>query len=59
MAETSNIVGGKATVMMSGGGKTCDISPPVLVTDKIDALGYEGFHLQTNDGGMQVLLSVN
>jgi CheY-specific phosphatase CheX len=59
MAETSNIVGGKATVMMSSGGKTCDISTPILMTDRIDALGYEGFHLQTPEGGMQVLLSVN
>jgi hemerythrin-like metal-binding protein len=59
MAETSNIIGGKATVMMSGGGKTCDISTPAPVTDKVDALGFEGFHLQTKDGGMQVLLSID
>jgi hemerythrin-like metal-binding protein len=59
MAETSNIIGGKATVTMSGGGKICDISPPVLMeADKIDALGFEGFHLQTKEGGMQVLLSI-
>ncbi|MDR1578851.1 MAG: bacteriohemerythrin [Synergistaceae bacterium] len=58
MAETSNIIGGKATVMMSGNGKTCDISTPILLTDKIDALGFEGFHLQTGDGAMQILLSV-
>ncbi|MDR1137332.1 MAG: bacteriohemerythrin [Synergistaceae bacterium] len=58
MAETSNIIGGKATVMMSNGGKTCDISPPVLTTDKIETSGFEGFHLQTACGNMQVLLSV-
>jgi CheY-specific phosphatase CheX len=58
MAETSNIIGGKATVMMSGLGKTCDISTPTLMTDKIDTLGFEGFHLQAGDGCMQVLLSV-
>jgi hemerythrin-like metal-binding protein len=58
MAETSNIIGGKATVMMSGGGKTCDITPPVLSTDKMDMPGVEGFFLRTKDGAMQVLLSV-
>ncbi|MDR3165543.1 MAG: bacteriohemerythrin [Synergistaceae bacterium] len=59
MAETSNIIGGKATVMMSSGGKACDITTPTLMTDKIDTLGFEGFHLQTKAGSMQVLLSVN
>jgi hemerythrin-like metal-binding protein len=58
MAETSNIIGGKATVMISSGGKTCDISPPFLLTDKVEALGMEGFHLQTKGGDMQVLLAV-
>jgi hemerythrin-like metal-binding protein len=58
MAETSNIIGGKATVMMSGNGKICDISTPTLITDRIDPLGYEGFHLQTKGGSMQVLLSI-
>ncbi|MDR0654357.1 MAG: bacteriohemerythrin [Synergistaceae bacterium] len=58
MAETSNIIGGKATVMMSGSGKTCDISTPTLMTDRIDTRGFEGFHLQAGEGGMQVLLSV-
>jgi hemerythrin-like metal-binding protein len=58
MAETSNIIGGKATVTMSGLGKTCDISTPTLMTDKIDTLGFEGFHLQAGEGSMQVLLSV-
>jgi hemerythrin-like metal-binding protein len=58
MAETSNIIGGKATIMMSGGGKTCDISTPSMIMDKVEALGLEGFHLQTKKGGMQVLLSI-
>jgi hemerythrin-like metal-binding protein len=58
MAETSNIIGGKATVMMSGGGKTCDISTPAPISDKTDTSRFEGFHLQTGGGAMQVLLSV-
>jgi hemerythrin-like metal-binding protein len=58
MAETSNMIGGKATVMMSRGGQACDISTPALVTGKVDALGFEGFHLQMKEGAMQVLLSI-
>jgi CheY-specific phosphatase CheX len=57
-AETSNIIGGKATIMMSNGGKMCDISTPSLIKDKVEVLGHEGFHLQTKKGDMQVLLSI-
>jgi hemerythrin-like metal-binding protein len=58
MAETSNIIGGKAAIMMSVDGKIYDISTPALIIGTIDPLGFEGFHLQTSGGGMQVLLSV-
>jgi hemerythrin-like metal-binding protein len=62
MAETSNIIGGKATVMMSGNGKTCDISTPARVSNKTDILRFEGwlegFHLQMGGDAMQVLLAV-
>jgi hemerythrin-like metal-binding protein len=58
MAETSNIIGGRATVMISGEGTACDISTPSLITDEVEALGLEGFHLQTSKGDMQVLLSI-
>jgi hemerythrin-like metal-binding protein len=58
MAETSNIIGGKSTVMMSGGGKICDITPPALITNIREELNFEGFHIHTNRGDMQVLLSV-
>jgi hemerythrin-like metal-binding protein len=56
MAETSNIIGGKSTVMMSGDGKTCDITPPTLITNPREQFGAEGFDIQTHMGDMQVLL---
>jgi hemerythrin-like metal-binding protein len=58
MAETSNIIGGKSTVMMSGEGKTCDITPPALVTNTREEWNFEGFHIHTNRGDMQVLLNI-
>jgi CheY-specific phosphatase CheX len=59
MAETSNIIGGKAATMMSGNGKLCDITPPALVSNRREAWTLEGFHLHTPKGDMQVLLSVD
>ncbi|MDR3332220.1 MAG: bacteriohemerythrin [Synergistaceae bacterium] len=56
MAETSNIIGGKSTVMMSGNGKTCDITPPTLVANSREKFGAEGFDIHTKRGDMQVLL---
>jgi hemerythrin-like metal-binding protein len=58
MAETSNIIGGKSTVMMSGDGRTCDITPPTLTANLREGWGMEGFHLHTGKGDMQVLLAV-
>jgi hemerythrin len=58
MAETSNIIGGKAASMMSGNGKLCDITTPVLVPVRREAWTLEGFHLRTPKGDMQVLLTV-
>jgi hemerythrin-like metal-binding protein len=59
MAETSNIIGGKAAVLMSGGGKLCDITTPSLIGDpQREWLGFEGFNIQTSKGDMQVLLAV-
>jgi hemerythrin-like metal-binding protein len=58
MAETSNIIGGKSTMLMSGEGKTCDITPPSLIANQREAWGLEGFHLHTKMGDMQVLLMV-
>jgi hemerythrin-like metal-binding protein len=59
MAETSNIIGGKAAMMISGSGKLCDITPPVLVSTRREAWTFEGFHLHTPKGDMQVLLTVD
>jgi hemerythrin-like metal-binding protein len=58
MAETSNIIGGKATVMMSGSGKLCDITPPVMVSKQREIWKLEGFHVHTPKGDMQVLLMI-
>ncbi|MDR1651899.1 MAG: bacteriohemerythrin [Synergistaceae bacterium] len=58
MAETSNIIGGKSAVMMSCGGKTCDITTPSVVSNSREEWGMEGFHLRTSRGDMQVLLAV-
>jgi hemerythrin-like metal-binding protein len=58
MAETSNIIGGKAAVVMSGNGKLCDITTPLLVSDRREAWRFEGFHFRTPKGDMQVLLTV-
>jgi CheY-specific phosphatase CheX len=58
MAETSNIIGGKATVMMSGEGKICDITPPSLINNQRETWEFEGFHIHTQKGDMQVLLQV-
>jgi hemerythrin len=59
MAETSNIIGGKAAVMMSNGGKLCDITPPVMIPNRREAWELEGFHLHTPKGDMQVLLTID
>jgi hemerythrin-like metal-binding protein len=58
MAETSNIIGGKATVMMSSGGKLCDITPPALVPRQREIWELKGFHVHTPKGDMQILLAV-
>jgi hemerythrin-like metal-binding protein len=58
MAETSNIIGGKATVMMSGDGKICDITTPTLINNRRETWEFEGFHIHTKKGDMQVLLMV-
>jgi hemerythrin-like metal-binding protein len=58
MAETSNIIGGKAAVMMSDGGTVCDITTPAAIPVPQEAWGLEGFHIQTPKGEMQILLSV-
>ncbi|MDR0649746.1 MAG: bacteriohemerythrin [Synergistaceae bacterium] len=58
MAETSNIIGGKAAVMMSGGGKLCDITTPSLVSDQGQVPAIEGFNIRTGKGDMQVLIMV-
>ena len=58
MAETSNIIGGKAASMMSGNGKLCDITTPTLVPPRREAWTFEGFHLHTPKGDMQVLLTI-
>jgi hemerythrin-like metal-binding protein len=58
MAETSNIIGGKAITTMFDDGKVCDITTPVLVSNRREAWTLEGFHLGTPKGDMQVLLSV-
>jgi hemerythrin-like metal-binding protein len=58
MAETSNIIGGKAAAMMSGDGKLCDITTPVVVPAHREVWELEGFHVHTPKGEMQVLLSV-
>ncbi|MDR2175806.1 MAG: bacteriohemerythrin [Synergistaceae bacterium] len=59
MAETSNIIAGKAATVISDSGKACDISPPVLVSNRREAWPLEGFHLRTPKGDMQVLLYVD
>jgi hemerythrin-like metal-binding protein len=58
MAETSNIIGGKATVMMSGDGKSCDITPPVMLPKQREIWNLEGFHIHTPKGDMQVVLTI-
>jgi hemerythrin-like metal-binding protein len=58
MAETSNIIGGKAAAMMSGDGKLCDITTPVIVPVQREVWGLEGFHIHTPKGEIQVLLDV-
>jgi hemerythrin-like metal-binding protein len=58
MAETSNIIGGKAAMTMSASGKLCDITTPLLVPVRRETWTFEGFHLHTPKGDMQVLLSV-
>jgi hemerythrin-like metal-binding protein len=58
MAETSNIIGGKAAAMLSGDGKLCDITPPVAASGRMETWGREGFHIHTPKGEMQLLLSV-
>jgi hemerythrin-like metal-binding protein len=58
MAETSNIIGGKAAALMSGDGKLCDITTPVAVPVQREVWETEGFHIHTPKGEMQVLLSV-
>jgi hemerythrin-like metal-binding protein len=60
MAETSNIIGGKAAMLMSGDGKLCDITTPSLLTDPQELpLAIEGFNIKTQKGEMQVLLMVD
>jgi hemerythrin-like metal-binding protein len=60
MAETSNIIGGKAAVLMSGDGKLCDITTPSLVSDPQGQVpATEGFNIRTGKGDMQVLLMVD
>jgi hemerythrin-like metal-binding protein len=58
MAEMSNIIGGKATIMMSGSGKFCDITTPEIITGARDARSLEGFHIHTGKGDMQVSLTM-
>jgi hemerythrin-like metal-binding protein len=58
MAETSNIIGGKATVMMSGEGKTCDITTPAIIDYQKETWEFEGFHIHTKKGDMQILLTI-
>jgi hemerythrin-like metal-binding protein len=58
MAETSNIIGGRAAAMMLANGRSCDITPPVFVSAQREVWGTEGFHIYTPKGEMQVLLSV-
>jgi CheY-specific phosphatase CheX len=58
MAETSNIIGGKAASALSGNGKLCDITTPVPVSDRKGEWTFEGFHFHTPKGDMQVLLTV-
>jgi CheY-specific phosphatase CheX len=59
MAETSNIIGGRAAAALSSGGKLCDITTPVMVPDQREAWNLEGFRVHTPKGDMQVLLSVD
>ncbi|MDR1514265.1 MAG: bacteriohemerythrin [Synergistaceae bacterium] len=60
MAETSNIIGGKAAMMMSGDGKLCDITTPSLISDPLgQAVSTDGFNIKTNKGDMQILLLVD
>jgi hemerythrin-like metal-binding protein len=60
MAETSNIIGGKAAMLMSGNGKLCDITTPSLLADPQETpLAIEGFNIKTQKGDMQVLLMVD
>jgi hemerythrin-like metal-binding protein len=58
MAETSNIIGGKAAAMMTGSGRPCDITPPAAVPPGREVWELEGFHIHTPKGEMQVLLDV-
>ncbi|MDR1966484.1 MAG: bacteriohemerythrin [Synergistaceae bacterium] len=58
MAETSNIIGGKATVLMAGDGKLRDITTPSLIAGSHWVSAPEGFHIHTEKGDMQVLLMV-
>ncbi|MDR1378391.1 MAG: bacteriohemerythrin [Synergistaceae bacterium] len=58
MAEMSNIIGGKAAAMMSGNGKPCDITAPVVLPAQREVWEIEGFYIHTPKGEMQVLLNV-
>ncbi|MDR1649784.1 MAG: bacteriohemerythrin [Synergistaceae bacterium] len=58
MAETSNIIGGKAAAMLSSSGKLCDITTPVATSGQQEIWGLEGFHIQTPKGEMRLLLNV-
>jgi hemerythrin-like metal-binding protein len=60
MAETSNIIGGKAAMLMSGNGKLCDITTPSLMAGPSgEALATEGFNIKTQKGDMQLWLAVD
>jgi hemerythrin-like metal-binding protein len=58
MAETSNIIGGKAASIITGSGKSCDITTPAAIPPRREVWELEGFHIHTPKGEMQVLLSI-
>jgi CheY-specific phosphatase CheX len=59
MAELTNIVSGGATIRLMNAGKSCDITPPEVSLKPRRIWEREGFLLDTHQGRLQVLLSLD
>lgn len=58
VGEISKIIGKKAVICLAEGGRRCEVGTPVVTAEAHSVREREGFHLLTEKGEVQVLLSV-